>query len=223
MSHIPRETDIGTLIAGCRQEAHAQVIYGFCWQLFRQAVVAQSTEAWAGVYAQYRERMIRWACYYGAANVSEAEDVIHMAWLKFRAAMHPEALDRFPGIQSVLAYLRRCVQSVYIDERRREQREQFHLESLPLSETTHGRSFETLLLEKNVRQQAVAYIYAGLEDETERLVLSLSFEYDMKPADIAARYPTVFASARDVSRVKERVLRRLANDPQLRQWRESGK
>lgn len=45
MSHIPCETDIATLIAGCHQAAHAQVLRGFCWELFRLAIVEQSTEA----------------------------------------------------------------------------------------------------------------------------------------------------------------------------------
>lgn len=223
MSLIPQEIDLAALIAGCRQEAHAQVIQGFCWQLFRRAIVEQSPEAWTGVYTQYRERMIRWARWYGAANTSEAEDVIHTAWLKFQAAMLPEVWGRFPGLQSVLAYLRRCVQSVYLDERRRDQREQAYLESYPPSAPTPGRNLETRVLEETTRQQVADYIETRIEDEVERLVVRLSFVYDMKPAEIAAQHPSVFASARDVSRVKERVLRRLANDPQLRLWRESGK
>ena len=221
--HSPCETDLATLIVGCHEEDHAAVMYGFCWELFRRAVTGQSTEAWAGIYAQYRERMIRWARWYGAADASEADDVVHTAWLKFGAAMRPEVLARCPGIQSVLAYLRRCVQSVYLDERRREKREQAYLESWPASEPTPGRHFETMVLEETVRHESATYIYARLKGEEERLVLVLSFEYDMKPAEIAAQHPTVFASAREVSRVKERVLRRLANDPQLRQWREAGK
>jgi hypothetical protein len=49
-------------------------------------------------------------------------------------------------------------------------------------------------------------------------VLRLTYEFDLRPREIAHRYPRHFKNADEVHQVKERLKKRLERDPLLRQY-----
>ncbi len=184
---------------------------GFCFELFRRAVVEDCQEAWEAVYVQYRRLMLCWV-----GDISpDAEDLVHCAFEKFLNAMAPETFARFTGIATVLAYLRRCARSVRIDHERQAKREQLALVALGVDNPPLSNSPEPVALSRIVNRQFAEYIYARLKDEQERLVVYLNVELGLKPAEIVRLHLAEFPTPRDVYKVRERVIRRLSQDPIL--------
>ncbi|MGB0386977.1 MAG: hypothetical protein ACPGWR_19350, partial [Ardenticatenaceae bacterium] len=66
--------------------------------------------------------------------------------------------------------------------------------------------------QEKIREQ----IQSRLKDDEERLVYYLSFESGLKPRQIAEKYAKQFENAKQVSRIKERIVKRLRDDLQLR-------
>lgn len=185
---------------------------GFCFELFRRAVVENCQKAWEAVYAQYRSQMLHWA----GDSSCDAEDLVHCAFEKFLNAVGPETFARFTGIAAVLAYLRRCVNSVRIDRWRQAEREQLALAALGVDDPPQANSPEQIALDCIMDRQCAKHIYGRLRDEQERLVVYLNLELGLEPAEIVRRHPAEFSTARDVYRVRERVIRRLSRDSVLR-------
>lgn len=211
-------TDTKELAQRCREEANRSRTResgpeGSCFELFRRAVVGKCQEAWQAVYAQYHGLVIYWI----GKDADDAEDLVHCAFEKFWKATGQETFARFAGLASVLAYLRRCARSVHIDRWRRMKRECLALDELRENNPSSSNSSEPKILDDIVNQRCVKHINGRLKDEQERLVVYLSFELDLKPSEIAQQYTAQFFSAHDVSRVKERVVRRLSQDPILRE------
>jgi RNA polymerase sigma factor (sigma-70 family) len=215
--------NIETLVHQCRKE-EARFRSGqdnstsACRELFRLAIVHQSQRAWRAVHEQYHAQLLRWASGHQAA----AEDIAQKAWEKFIHNVTPERFPRFANIGALMSFLKRCVKSVLIDRARAEEREQNalaawgDLERETMHQNPSSLSGPSYIIDDIVRQQFVEDVYDHLRDEEERLVIFLSFELGLPPRDIAAHYPEKFPTPKHVSRIKERVIRRLANDPVLR-------
>jgi DNA-directed RNA polymerase specialized sigma24 family protein len=215
MTHRYAQTSVEELTEFCREE-NASLdkdprSVGACFELFRRAVVENCQAAWEAVYAQYRRQALRWA----GGNSDDAEDVVHCAFEKFLSAVSPKTFARFAGIANVLAYLRRCVKSVYIDRWRLMEREQLALDSLGMEMASLSDSPEQAALDHIVNRQYTEHIYGRLKDERERRVVYLNLELGLKPSEIVHRHPTEFPTARDVYRVRDRVIHRLSEDPIL--------
>jgi len=52
------------------------------------------------------------------------------------------------------------------------------------------------------------WVETAVTDQTEKLLLKLTYEFDMKPREIIKAYPTHFSTIADVYRIKERILKR---------------
>lgn len=214
----PNEASLEVLIELCQQETalyrrqqSSQV--GYCRELFRRAIVEGSQDAWQAIDEQYREQLRRWV----RAGPETSEDVIQSALEKFIKSVTPERFERFTGLECILAYLKRCVRAVAVDRWRQEEREQVALQNL-------GADWKTDAPMQNADTrlevaECVAYIYGRLHDDQERAVVRLNLELSHKPAEIARLCPQLFPTVADVHRIRERVLRRLANDPVVQSWR----
>ncbi|MFP4394479.1 MAG: RNA polymerase sigma factor [Anaerolineales bacterium] len=210
--------DIETLAHQCRTEESRFRLgqdnsTSACRELFRLAIVHQSQRAWRAVHEQYHAQLLRWASGHQAA----AEDIAQKAWEKFIHSVTPERFPRFANIGALMSFLKRCVKSVLIDRARAEERVQNAFAAwIDIEGERHQPPSSSYIIDDIVRQQFVEDVYDRLRDEEERLVIFLSFELGLPPRDIAARYPEKFPAPKRVSRIKERVIRRLANDPVLR-------
>jgi hypothetical protein len=60
-----------------------------------------------------------------------------------------------------------------------------------------------------------AIVVDEVADETERLLVRLSFVEHLKPRQVQARYPDRFAGVGDVYRIKRNLLDRLRRCPRL--------
>ncbi len=213
--------EIGNLALQCRKEeswfrSGRDTATGACRELFRLAIVHQSQQAWRAIHEQYHAQLLRWA----SSNQAAAEDIVQEAWMKFIHSVTPERFPRFASIGALMSFLKCCVKSVLIDRARVKEREQIALEAWGYGEgdvTYQGNpSSPAGIINDIVHQQFAEDVYDHLNDDEERLVIILSFELGLKPREIAKRYGDQFSSARRVSRVKERIIRRLANNPILR-------
>ncbi len=212
------KVNLEVLIERCQQET---VLYrrrqfsmvGYCWELFRRAIVEGSQDAWQAIDKQYREQLRRWV----RAGPETAEDVIQSALEKFIKSVTPERFERFTGLECILAYLKRCVRAVAIDRWRQEEREKVALQTLDDNwKTDDPMQSADMRLEI---AECVVYIHSRLHDDQEQAVVRLNLELGLKPAEIAQLYPQLFPTVADVHRIRERVLRRLADDPVVQSWR----
>jgi hypothetical protein len=127
----------------------------------------------------------------------------------------PETFVRFAGIASVIAYLRRCVRTVKIDRWRKAKREQLALAALETNPLYLNHLGEQEILDHILNQQCAKHIYDRLKDRQECLVIRLNLELGLAPKEIARRHPEEFSTPRDVYKVRDRVIRRLSQDPVL--------
>ncbi len=219
MKHLPTKFTLDEVQRRCVQEQKSSSVkppgwLSFCFELFRRALVERNAPAWAMLCEQYHRLMLSWA-QRNSTPAGEVEDIIQEAWAKFWRAVTPDIFSNFTGLGSVLSYLQRCVRSVRVDQTRAAVREERLWAALAMSSREGDSRLERDVLARAVHQQCLEHIYAQLTNEAERRVVYLSFALDLKPAEIASRYPEHFAAAREVSRIKERVLRRLGADPRL--------
>lgn len=218
------QASVSELVKRCQEETIRFLDEGLgpvgsCFELFRRAVVENCQAAWEAVYAQYQSQMLCWA----GRSSEDAEDVVHRAFEKFLKAVDSETFARFTGIGSVLSYLQRCVKSVHIDHRRKAERERLALAALRADNPPQAVSPEDAALECVVNRECAERIYSRLKDEQERLVVYLNLELGLKPKEIVRLRPAEFPTERDVYRVRERVVRRLSQDPILRDMSGRGK
>lgn len=188
---------------------------GACYALFQHALEHRDAEAWAALYAQY-QRLVRRQL--GNAP-GEPDALVNQAFERLWRAIPPERFGDFPTLDKLLAYLKRCAQSVALDARRQEEREKIRASAWHTHPETHseiGTAPADYVLDEIVGGQIFAHARKRLIGPQERLVFRASLEWNLKPTAIATRWPALFADAHEVSRIKERIFRRLRRDVELR-------
>jgi DNA-directed RNA polymerase specialized sigma24 family protein len=188
---------------------------GYCYELFRCALVERDEEAWAAVYSQYHG-LVR--CWLGDTP-GDPDALVNEAFERLWRAIPPDRSAEFPTLGSILEYLKRCARCVAIDASRREERKQAEeaaLARLHVLGAEGKRRPSEQALDAIVGEQLIECAMERLHSPGERLVFCASFEWDLRPGMIAERWPGIFASAREVSRIKERILRRLRRDEGIR-------
>ena len=208
----------GELAKLCHDESEryrrgAAVQRGDCYELFRRAIVDKDQEAWSALDEQYRRLVAKWV----NGPSDQVDDRINEAFVKFWRGVKPESfVHEFAGIGKVLAFLRVCARSVKLDIIRKEKK--VALISTEKIEIAIDDSTAPNVLDKIEQDEIRKHIQSRLKDDQERLVFYLSFEIGLKPRQIAKKYPKQFENAKQVSRIKERIVLRLRNDPQLQAW-----
>lgn len=204
----------------CREESGwsgHRLINGFssCWELFRRAIVEDNQQAWQALYVQYRRLVGKW----GAGADLELDDLVNETFARFwQGVRNHDFAGRFPTMQEVMGYLKRCARTLVIDTARRNQHQQLIREKLAAQRDAADDAPENRSLERVFAQELRDYLYSRLRDGDEQLVFPLSYDLGLKPREIARLYPARFADARAVSRLKERIVRRLAEDPMVQKW-----
>lgn len=194
-------------------------IYGY--ELFRRAIEDRDDLAWDSIYEYYGPLLRSWIKLKMTASVLlqwEGEDVLLNGVLaKFAQSMTAEKMRFCPSLASCLSYLKLCVMSVTADTIRTHQARQYeasltYIEAEPASGDLADDVVNGLLA-----QQFWRLIQEELHDEKERLVIVLTYGYDMPPRDICRYYPRVFPSTETVHRIKRNVLARLQRNTQFKQ------
>lgn len=207
------ELDVPQLAERCRQEAdrsRQKLPHDphYCFELFRRAIKEGNQTAWQALYAQYQDLIRHWV-----GNPHDAEDLIQETWERFNASVTAGRLADFPNLGALLQFLKVTAKNLVIDRQRHQERQQRGLDAW-LTEMER-RTPPDPNAPQNL-ESLMDYIHSRLQDADEELVFTLTFEFDLPPREIAARYPERFPTAQDVYRVKERFLKRLRRDPRLR-------
>jgi len=167
----------------------------YCFELFRRAIDNSSQAAWDAIHRQYQALIRDWI---GTDNVNQ-EDLLQESYLKFfKAFQHRYTLAQFPNISTIIGLWRVITKNVAINSVRIEK------------PTIQG-------LDEMIELLQPLQTDSDPKDEEEQIVFEQRFEFDLKPAAIAKNYPHLFASAKAVSTVVERIKLRLKRDPMIGQ------
>lgn len=215
-----KDLPLDVIIQECCQEATRQdrnTEEGYCFELFRRALDEQNEEAWVALQQQYHRLVLQW-CYAVARDLSqeESEDIARESIERFwRTLRQVTITERFEHVGGLLKYLQQCVVSTILDNRRQEGRRKRLMERMYLSEAVgqavmspEREALDRIMHEEQFRRVR-EWIREHITDPQELLVIKGSFEEDLKPAEIAQRYPEVFPSIQVVRQIKERILKRL--------------
>jgi DNA-directed RNA polymerase specialized sigma24 family protein len=204
----------------CREESDRpgqESTGGFssCWELFRRAMVEDDQQAWQALLAQYQRLVGKWA----AGSELKLEDAATEAFARFwQGTRGQDFAGRFPTLGQVMSFLKHCARCLAIDEHRRREHQERIREALAAEPRKTGDSAEHVFLKRISSQGQRAYLYSKLRDEDERLIFRLVYDLGLKPREIVEQYPHRFPTARDVYRIRERIVRRLSEDPMVQQW-----
>ena len=210
---------IDELATQCREESGRpgrEPAGGFssCWELFRRAVVKNDQQAWQALYAQYRRLVGKWA----AGADLELDDLVTEAFARFwQGVRNHDFAVRFPTIETVMGFLKRCARTLAIDDARRREHQRLIQEALATERNWAYDPPNDVALEQVFSQELRDYLYSQMRDEQECAVLE-AYCKGLKPREIAEQYPDLFANVGQVYRVRERIVSRLAADPMVQKW-----
>ncbi|MCI0399406.1 MAG: sigma-70 family RNA polymerase sigma factor [Chloroflexi bacterium] len=220
-----RQLTVEEIARRCRQEAQRkrEQELGYCFELFRRALEGQDQLAWRAIQEQYRALVLGWL--HTAAGkrlaLEEVEDLLQNTlerfWRSLSRRPQPVA-DHFAHVGALLKYLHQCAVTSLLDARRQARKRELVRQALAagLDVSQHMAGSDSIaepgnpdqLQQLEQLQKVQEWLRTEVGDDLDRLVLQLSYEQDLKPAEIAARYPNLFSSTQEVYRIKERVLKR---------------
>jgi hypothetical protein len=104
-----------------------------------------------------------------------------------------------------------------IDTYRRSKHQQLVREAMAAESSVAADLPNDVTLEQVYAQELRAYLHNQMRDEDERAVFE-AYCQGLMPREIVEQYPDRFASVRQVYRVRERIVSRLAEDPMVQKW-----
>jgi DNA-directed RNA polymerase specialized sigma24 family protein len=213
------------LAARCRNTRPDASHEPFCFELFRRAIVEGCSLSWTFLHNQYYSLVRYWVSRRTPPDPDAIDDLTQEAFTAFWRFYTPDKLAEAGRLGNVLAYMKSCAASVVAQERRKADG---RVPTTPGSEwvvdaCVSVRSAEASALREMNAKDLWTVIEAACNDEREQLVARLVFKLDLKPRDIAARFPKLFPDVSEVYRVKRNLLDRLRRDPILRRIRENGR
>ena len=191
-------------------------------ELMRRAISGEDDCAFTLFYQQYAPLVFAWVKQHQSAAALLGQDgsgpLVNAAFAKFWHALKPPKEADFATMAAVLKYLKDCTHSVVADAvrtRSSHAAEQALQEITALEQEPACDDPADLAVERLTAQALWQAVLEEVEED-ERRLLELFFLYDLKPADIIARYPKLFPKVDDVYRVKRNVLERLRRNRRLR-------
>src|SRR5262249_52243823 len=131
----------------------------------------------------------------------------------------PEKLAAGGNLGAALGYLKSCARSAVLDQGRRHARRQAHEKQVATVDDVSG---DEALAEPdlaNLDSEAFwAIIAQHLHDERERLLLYLTYELGLRPAEIYQLHPDQFPDVREVYKMTRNILDRLRRSRALADW-----
>jgi DNA-directed RNA polymerase specialized sigma24 family protein len=224
MSHVEELERLSdaAICSRCREETarfrrHEPHDDRFCFDMIRRAIVERDQHCWDAMTEIYRDLVIGW-CRRSGADEAALADLAADTWARFWQNFTVEKL-RGAGrhTSAVLTYLKLCARSVVLDEVRRRER------STPYEPTGEGGTWDepdsgASRVEHADRGAFWSLILEHLKDERERMLVYLSYELDLTPADIHRRRPDLFPSVEDVYKGRRNILDRLGRSKHLARW-----
>lgn len=189
-----------------------------CRELFRRAIVEDDQQAWAALYDQYRALTIH-AGRGSRLDPLEQDGLVNETFARFADwVQSPSFKQPFPPIAVLISVLKKCASSTSIDHHRRWEHQQ-QLETEIQHVPKAPGSPRDRMLDAVFDRQRIAFLISRLQDDEERQIFTLSWELGFKPQEIVDQYADAFPTVHVVYRIKERIVRRLSEDPMVQSWK----
>ncbi|MBZ0294201.1 MAG: hypothetical protein K8L99_16685 [Anaerolineae bacterium] len=184
-----------------------------CFELFRRALADGDNEAFAAIYRIYLPLVYYWVSVHPDfvyINLP-ADDCVSDAMQRlYRGLRGGRFQQKMSSLETVLAYLKKCVNSVVMEERRRRPRPDVELdEALRVPR-------ESLIDRQLFAHDVWERIILLLPDAKDQLLARLSFALGLKPSEIIADYGHLWPTTEDVRVDRQRIKRQLERDGGLR-------
>ena len=199
-----------------RGEAHDPA---YCLEIFRRALVERDETAWALVFEIYTPLIRSWVRRHrGFAHCGEEDQFfVNRALEAMWRGISGEKFDRQARLPALLTYLRLCVHTAVVTYLRRQGPATLDdVDDLFLPDPSPGP--EPVVTDDLIAQDLWDLVKGKLKGEKERRFIFAYFTLDMKPREISAEYPEVFADVREVYRIRENVMDRLRRDKDLQDF-----
>lgn len=217
----PQNLSAAAVSARCREET-ARFRRGephddrFCFEMIRRAVVLRDDECWAEMTLIYRDHVVHWCRRFGVQD-GDLDEMVTDTWEKFWRAYTAAKFAGAAVSAAALAYLRLCAHSVVMDDRRRRSR------TVPMPEVEHAQPGDAAgetspAVEPADIQAFWDLIDSLLNTEPERLIVRLTYENGLRPAEIQRLHPEIFPTAQDVYKATRNVLDRFRRSKDLAEW-----
>jgi hypothetical protein len=193
---------------------------GYCYELFRRAIVGHNSYAWDKIHRQYRPLVVKWVMNHTGlpATGEEVDYFVNGAFEKMWTAVDAVKFKQFSNLAEVLRYFKMCANSVIVDYRRVNPIDAVDLEPFPPLLRQDLPSIEEQITDQFERQELWETVAASTHNEKDAIVLEWSFVYDLKPSAIYAENSDRFESLDEVYRVKRNVLNRLRRNSDLQRF-----
>jgi DNA-directed RNA polymerase specialized sigma24 family protein len=184
---------------------------GYCYELFRRAIVERNNYAWDKIYHQYQPLVVKWVINHTGlpATGEEVDYFVNGAFDRMWSAVDAEKFKQFDDLAEVLRYFKLCAHSVIVDYTRVNPIDALDLEPFPPLLRQDLPSIEERIVGQLERQELWEAVAALMHNEKDIIVLEWSFMYDLKPSAIYAENSDRFESLDEVYRVKRNLLNRL--------------
>lgn len=188
-------------------------------ELFRRAIQQHDEGAWELLYQQWRELLLHWLLQHPAARLvleqesseSYLTDALSKFWQATTGASRSQPV--FVTLADILAYLRRCLNSVVLDAVR-----QIRTHPQEIAEEVIARGADNQM--ESSGGDLWRCIERALPDARERQLLYLRYVLGYRPREVAAAYPTDFPQVKQVYQMERTILQRLSRHPLLARWKE---
>ncbi len=193
---------------------------GYCYELFRRAIVGRNNYAWEKIYQIYHPLVASWVGRHSRLEAAgeEVDYFVNCAFDKIWSAVDGEKFSQFQDLASLLRYFQMCVHSVIVDYARSNPIRTTDLDNLANFPAPDSPSIEKYVTDQLERHRLWEMVARLIRDEREMIVLRYSFVYDFKPSQIYAANSDRFESLEELYRVKRNLLNRLRRNQTLRQF-----
>lgn len=185
-----------------------------CFMQLRRALVDRDADAWEAIYARLRPLVWMWARRV-ASHPDQVEAIVNAAFTRLWKAVDATRIADFADLPSLLQYLKLCVHSVALDDRRANARwsmmqswEGGIIENRFTEPAAHI-DLEAEVLARERRDELWVVIAGCLPDRRERLLARLSFVDGLPAREVCKRYPQLFPTVGEVYRLKAAIHKRL--------------
>ncbi len=188
--------------------------------------------AWTALYQQYTPLVLAWITRYRSSALAllvheevSVWSLVNAAFAKFAQSISHK-IQHFTRLPQLLSYFEHCTHSILADRVRTCLSVQYQRQNGALSwEDLRDAPFEPVseevadLVEHQCFAEHFWLVVDGcLRDDTERLLLHLSFQKQMRPEEIHSDYPALYATVDDVYRLKRNIIERLSRSLQLKRF-----
>jgi DNA-directed RNA polymerase specialized sigma24 family protein len=193
---------------------------GYCYELFRRAIVGRDSYAWEKIYHLYQPLVASWVRRHDGLPIAmeEVDYFVNCAFEKMWSAIDAEKFGGFEDVAGLLRYLQMCVHSVIVDHTRSIQLQIVSLEAFPHPPPQDLPSIEKRVTERLEQRRLWQTLADLIKDEGEFIILQGSFLYGLRPSEIYAANPDQFESVDELYQIKRNLLNRLRRNPIMQQF-----